>query len=330
MHRPPSSPTLGIPTHQPHLPTGHPAILFGARRNNAIASGLGKDPTPDQCKLQYFHKSGGGQEPGGYHTGVYTAPSPEGDDFTECHPWKESSCCHSEVVMTPKAINEAYGEGYHWDRCDGFVDGYTMSDACQRFFVQEACMYECDPHSGEYRRYTDAEADAYEAFKAIDGNPGDYAGLPADDPLYQGTFEHNGVTYNKILFRGNGVYGPNKWQMYQMPIKASYCDAFLTACANDYFCGDGDFWACSADWKVREPRWSPMATMAPLCLVVSSSKKPVPCLSGPASLEKHAPLSLAGAAKRAVQSSPSLHAPSHSHPHPRSDPDPDLPLGRCG
>jgi folate receptor len=219
--------------------------------NNAIATALGKDPTPDQCTLQYFHKSGGGQEPGGYHTGVYAAPSPEGDDFTECHPWKESSCCHNEVVTTPKAINEAYGEGYHWDRCDGWVEGYTMSSACQRFFVQEACMYECDPHSGAYRRYTDAQADAYTAFQAIDGNPGDYAGLPADDPLYAGTFEHDGVTYNKIIFRGNGVYGPNKWQMYQMPIKASYCDAFLTACASDYFCGEGDFWACSADWKAN-------------------------------------------------------------------------------
>ena len=160
--------------------------------NNAIASVLGKDPTPDTCNLQYFHKSGGGQAPGGYSVaGAYTAPSPEGDDFTECHPWKSSSCCHQALVTTPEAINAACeswwrteptrqkvppsppvcawptpiqpvsaypigpsgtdGEGYLWNRCDGWVEGYSMSDACQRFFVQEACMYECSPHAGQYR-----------------------------------------------------------------------------------------------------------------------------------------------------------------------------------
>jgi len=217
--------------------------------NNAVAATLGKDATPDQCKLQYYHKSGGGQVAGDYHTGVLTAPSPEGDDFSECHPWKESSCCHSEVVKTPTAINEAYGPGYHFDRCDGFVEGYTMSQACARFFIQEACLYECDPHAGEYRRYTDGEAAAYAAFTAIEGNPGDYSGLEVTDPLYAGSFEHDGVSYAKSIFWGNGVYGPNTWQMHKMPIKASYCDAFYTACMDDYFCGEGDFWACSADYK---------------------------------------------------------------------------------
>jgi hypothetical protein len=109
-------------------------------------------------------------------------------------------------------------------------------------------MYECDPHSGSYRRYTDGEADAFEAWVAA-GNPGDYSFPPETDPIWQGTFEHNGNTYQKSVFRGNGVYGPNKWQMFEMPIKASYCDAFYTACKNDYFCGDGDFWACSADYR---------------------------------------------------------------------------------
>jgi folate receptor len=219
-----------------------------ANPNNDVASYLGMDPTPDTCALQYYHKSGGGQQPGDYHTGTIAPPSPEGDSFTECHPWKESSCCHSAVVTTPQAINEAYGAGYLWNRCDGWEEGYKMSDACERFFVQEACMYECDPHSGSYRRYTDGEADAFEAWVAA-GNPGDYSFPPETDPIWQGTFEHNGNTYQKSVFRGNGVYGPNKWQMFEMPIKASYCDAFYTACKNDYFCGDGDFWACSADYR---------------------------------------------------------------------------------
>jgi folate receptor len=236
--------------YQPDEDKAHTMWWFEAGNpNNAIAQALGKDPTPDSCNLQYFHKSEG-QEPGGYSTGLYTSPSPEGPGFTECHPWKENSCCHEAVVTTPEAMNNAYGEGYLWDRCDGWVDGYKMSDACQRFFVQEACMYECSPHAGQYRRYTDAEHAAFAAFKAVEGNPGDpYGAYSADDPVYQGTFEHEGEVFQKSVFFGNGVYGPNQWQMFKMPIKASYCDAFLTACSEDYFCGSGDFWACSADYK---------------------------------------------------------------------------------
>ena len=29
----------------------------------------------------------------------------------------------------------------------------------------------------------------------------------------------------------------NTWEMYQMPIKASYCDAWYDACYEDSFCG---------------------------------------------------------------------------------------------
>jgi hypothetical protein len=128
-----------------------------------------------------------------------------------------------------------------------------MSEACARFFVQEACMYECDPHAGQYRRYTDDEAAAFAAFAAVEGNPGDpYGAYTVDDAVYAGTFDHAGTTYNKTVFFGNGVYGPNTWQMYKMPIKASYCDAMHTACSNDYFCGTGDFWECSANYRAEE------------------------------------------------------------------------------
>ena len=238
-------------------------MLLCTLRNDAVATALGKPASPAQCTLQYLHKSSGNQQPGGYHTGLYAPPSPEGDNFTECHPWKESSCCHSEVVTTPKAMNEMYGPGYHWNRCDGFVDGYKMSEACERFFVQEACLYECDPHAGDYRRYTDGETEAYEAFVAA-GGPEAGGGLAASDPVYSGDFEHNGVTYPKSVFYGDGVNAPNKWQMYKMPIKASYCDAFYTACMNDYFCGSGDFWACSADYKAQAAERAAAAEAAAL------------------------------------------------------------------
>ena len=95
--------------------------------NDATTLALG-DTTPSTCNLQYYHKAD---------------VSPEDrTTFTECHPWQEASCCHEATVTTPTALNEAYGEGYEWDRCG------KMSQACERFFVQEAwsvCLHACLP-----------------------------------------------------------------------------------------------------------------------------------------------------------------------------------------
>jgi len=213
-----------------------------ANPNNDVAASLGLVAEPDQCMLQYFHKQG--------PDGAYSAPSPEGANFTECHPWKDNACCHEATVTTPQAMNEGYGADYHWDRCG------PLSEACERFFVQEACMYECSPHAGQYRRYSDGEVSAFAAFQAVEGNPTDpcyTSPFPAaDDARYSGSFTHEGVDYAKSVFYGDGCYGPNKWQMYQMPIKASYCDAFHTACANDLFCGSGDFFSCAYDYRTDQ------------------------------------------------------------------------------
>ena len=90
--------------------------------------------------MTYFHKS---------------EPSPEGDDFTECHPWKNNACCHeASVVTTPKHLNTMYGHEYRWDRCG------KLSEACERFFVAENCFYECDVNLGHFRTFSDAEVEA--------------------------------------------------------------------------------------------------------------------------------------------------------------------------
>jgi len=157
---------------------GNPNDKISVKLNNTV---------PSTCELEYFHKAG--------------PPTAEADSFTECHPWKESACCYEATVTTPVALNKAYGEGYEWDRCG------KMSQACERFFVQEACLYECDVNAGLYRKCTDAQA--------------------AD--------ETNEACYE------------NTWEMYKMPIKASYCDAWYDACFDDYFCGgsDGNFFSCA-------------------------------------------------------------------------------------
>ena len=204
--------------------------------NNAIASSLGKEESPDMCMLQYYHKQG--------DDGSYAAPSPENKDAHECHPWKDNACCHSATVNSVTAINEAYGEGYHWDRCG------PLSNACEQFFIQEACFYECSPHAGSYRRYDDKTVAAFAAFMAETGT----GEGPCYTGVYAGTFEHDGATYQKSVFYGDGCYGPNRWQMYKMPIKASYCDAFYTACMDDHFCAaagesGGSFFGCAADYR---------------------------------------------------------------------------------
>lgn len=122
-------------------------------------------------------------------------PSPEEDDFNECHPWKDNACCKDTTVDTHTAIRDLYGPEWRWDRCG------QLSQACERFFVAEGCAYECDPNFGLFRR-----------FKPTLPNP------------------------------------ENGWELFQMPIKGDFCDAWYTACFNDKFCaeGGGDFFSCAA------------------------------------------------------------------------------------
>lgn len=155
----------------------------------------------DQCHLSYFHKD---------------TPGPEPDSFTECHPWKDNACCEHNTVMSAQSLNEAYGAEYHWDRCG------PLSQECERFFVQEACFYECDPNAGYYRKWQgngyDARCDKYAS-----GYDANYAEATQCDH--------------------------NTWELQQMPIKASYFDAMFDACRKDLFCGSGDYFSCAATYK---------------------------------------------------------------------------------
>lgn len=141
-------------------------------------------------------------------------PTEEPDSFQECHPWSETSCCFQETVSTVKKIKESYGPEYHWDRCG------PMSQACERFFVMESCFYECDPNVGIYRKHKNTADD-----------PDPFGG---EQPLFDGTDATNG------------------WGVHQMPIKASFFDAWYQACKDDYFCGDGSYWDCANQWEAGD------------------------------------------------------------------------------
>jgi len=177
--------------------------------NDAVTRAIWNQSAPDTCDVQYFHKS---------------APSPEADDFTECHPWHANSCCHQATVVTPQAISTGYGAGYEWDRCG------PLSQACERFFVMEGCFYECEVNAGLYRKFTD-EQHQY-CSEAAEG-----AYIP----------EIN-YTCQVSAWGGNAE---NRWQLDGMPIRRSMADSWYRACKNDLFCGTGDYFACAGDYHAQ-------------------------------------------------------------------------------
>ena len=197
----------------------NPNDLITAAIIGTVDNKAGFDVANQTCEVVYYHKVG--------------PPTPEGPDFTECHPWHANACCHEATVVTPKKMNEAYGVGYEWDRCG------PMSQACERFFVEEACMYECEVNINIYRKYTDAQHAACSADGVTDG---------------QAVTLSDGTAYTCTV----GAWGgndENKWQIHAMPIKASYADAWYRACANDLLPGgegcDGSLFACAGTYHAQ-------------------------------------------------------------------------------
>lgn len=109
----------------------------GGNPNGAISKLLGKDAAPATCGLagDYYHKE---------------TPGPETDTHA-CRPYKDNACCKDETIKDAQTIKASYGEEYHWDRCG------PMSQACEAYFVYEACFYECEPAAGLFRKWTVAQ-----------------------------------------------------------------------------------------------------------------------------------------------------------------------------
>jgi folate receptor len=167
----------------------------------------------DVCHVQYNHK-----------------PTPGAESLNECIPWSDHGCCSPETVADAQTLKEAQGgPEYHWDRCG------SLSAGCEKFFIEEACFYECEPAVGLFRKYPREHFS--EHLHNRDGHE-----------VHDDRCNTDSDTYNKTFADANcdmGWYGHNHWQIHQMPIKASYCDAFFDACKNDLFCGHGDFFACA-------------------------------------------------------------------------------------
>jgi len=146
------------------------------------------DFSVDQCHLQSYHKKMATEE-----------------DLDVCKPWRnKESCCKNSVVGTENQIKTNYGREYVWDVCG------KLSRKCEKYFVQEACFYECEPAAGLYRKHLD----------------------PQSHPEWA---KHEHVFDEES----------NAWQMYKMPIKKSFSDAWYEACKDDYFCVEGGFFKCA-------------------------------------------------------------------------------------
>lgn len=247
--------------------------------NDLITQGLGQT-VPDQCHLDYWHKD---------------VPTPEDETFTECHPWHASSCCHNSTVVVPDNLKKGYGAGYEWDRCG------PLSQACERFFIQEGCFYECEVNAGLYRKFTDAQHDACSAEGVAEGATvtlADGSNYTCNVDPWGGNAENKCVgavtpspTTHTLLWRAitraarparalsvtatpalasapslrrpsevlcglpprrpAALLRAHRWQMYKMPIKASFADAWYRACANDLFCGTGDYFSCAGDYHAQ-------------------------------------------------------------------------------
>ena len=91
---------------------------------------------------------------------------------TQCSAWSDNSCCNSGTAAA-----------FAYDRADadtGVYDGHGMgisqcgipSDACQKWFIAESCLYECDVSAGRYRHHVGDAA-------CVEGNNGwQISGMP--------------------------------------------------------------------------------------------------------------------------------------------------------
>lgn len=90
--------------------------------------------------------------------------------------------------------------------------------------MQEACFYECDPNAGLYRKYNESAYDPR---------------CDAENKAYQ------------PIYAASLLCSHNQWELHQLPVRASYCDAWFAACHKEHFCADasGDFFSCEGVFK---------------------------------------------------------------------------------
>ena len=171
-----------------------------ARNNN--------DSYPMEIATQHPGECTLGDYNGNYH---FEKPRKQDSSYTECTPWAQESCCPQSAVENPETLKNKYGEKWAWDVCG------PLTPACERFFVQEGCFYECDINVGYFRHYHPSKGNC--------------------------ELGPDGKCHDDI--------NNDLWKLEEMPIKADYFDAMWLACRGNMFC-KSDFETCYAEYH-HEP-----------------------------------------------------------------------------
>ncbi|OPJ90051.1 folate receptor alpha-like [Patagioenas fasciata monilis] len=72
-----------------------------------------------------------------------TEPGPEGELYGQCSPWRDNACCTANTSLEAHR-DQSYLYNFNWDHCG------AMSSKCKRHFIQDTCLYECDPNLGPW------------------------------------------------------------------------------------------------------------------------------------------------------------------------------------
>ena len=138
-----------VPTSSPTYSAAYTMWFFTAQNPNVQSTAkqvtLNVVPSSLASSNQCLLKAEGYVN-GEYEQEFKATLSPEAN-MTECQPFSQNSCCAAKTVASPSEINQAYGPEYRWDRCG------KLSESCERFFVQEACFYQCDQSPGFFRMF---------------------------------------------------------------------------------------------------------------------------------------------------------------------------------
>ena len=107
------------------------------------------------CHLDYYHND---------------ISAPTNLTGTLCSAWADNSCCDRSTAEKHKYdgdYNALYsGEGLGISNCG------VPSTACQKWFILESCLYECDVNAGRYRHHQgDAACSAGNNAWQISGMP---------------------------------------------------------------------------------------------------------------------------------------------------------------
>ena len=126
--------------------------------------------------------------------------------------------------------------------CPGAVPRQAPHSATSLAWLQEACFYECEPAAGYYRRFPEHKFD------------------PNNDSHNEWEVGTSPALVFSCLYQSHGDSrtGP---QLFRMPIRADYCDAWFDACRHDMFCAlaGGDFFSCARAYQAPTTPAAPSA-----------------------------------------------------------------------